>query len=149
VTQARSFPKNVMSDTGQRGRLIHNEQLAPFYGSVPFENAPNLHADSRQAEMRKDRRLRCSLFRCLPLWPFLVFLLSDWWKACATSAAVGGGAPAVSRWHAHLHSLETPIHALSGLGPKVEIFHTFRPILPFRQPSRLKPSYQFLAVPTP
>jgi len=24
---------------------------------------------------------------------FLVFLLSDWWDACATSAAVGGGAP--------------------------------------------------------
>jgi len=24
---------------------------------------------------------------------FLVFLLSDWWEACATSAAVGGGAP--------------------------------------------------------
>ncbi len=24
---------------------------------------------------------------------FLVFLLSDWWEACATSAAVVGGAP--------------------------------------------------------
>ncbi len=24
---------------------------------------------------------------------FLVFLLSDWWEGCATSAAVGGGAP--------------------------------------------------------
>jgi hypothetical protein len=24
---------------------------------------------------------------------FLVFLLSDWWEACATSAVVGGGAP--------------------------------------------------------
>ncbi|MES0397818.1 MAG: hypothetical protein ABUK17_09760 [Syntrophobacteria bacterium] len=24
---------------------------------------------------------------------FLVFHLSDWWEACATSAAVGGGAP--------------------------------------------------------
>jgi len=40
----RSFSKNVMSDTGQRGRLVHNEQFAPFYGSVAFENAPNLHA---------------------------------------------------------------------------------------------------------
>ena len=33
-----------MSDTGQRGRLVHNEQFAPFYGSVAFEDAPNLHA---------------------------------------------------------------------------------------------------------
>jgi len=72
---ARSFPKNVMSDTGQRGRLLHNEQFAPFYGSVAFGNAPNLHAGSSQAEMRKDRRLRCSLF--LPLLAFLVFHLSD------------------------------------------------------------------------
>jgi hypothetical protein len=24
---------------------------------------------------------------------FLVFVLSDWWEACATSAAGGGGAP--------------------------------------------------------
>ena len=55
-----------------------------------------------------------------PPLAFLVFLLSDWWEACATFAAVDGGAPAVSRWHAHLHSLATPIHALSGLGPKVE-----------------------------
>ncbi len=65
---ARSFPKNVISDTGQRGRLLHNEQFAPFYGSVAFGNAPNLHAGSSQAEMRKDRRLRCSLFCSLPLW---------------------------------------------------------------------------------
>jgi hypothetical protein len=28
-----------------------------------------------------------------PPMAFLVFLLSDWWEACATSAAVGGGAP--------------------------------------------------------
>ena len=28
-----------------------------------------------------------------PHLAFLVFLLSDWWEACATSAAVGGGAP--------------------------------------------------------
>jgi hypothetical protein len=27
--EPRSFPKNVMSDTGQRGRLVHNEQLNP------------------------------------------------------------------------------------------------------------------------
>ncbi len=33
-----------MSDTSQRGRLVHNEQCAPFYASVAFENAPNLHA---------------------------------------------------------------------------------------------------------
>jgi len=28
----RSFPKNVMSDTGQRGRLLHNEQLSHLFG---------------------------------------------------------------------------------------------------------------------
>ena len=28
-----------------------------------------------------------------PPLAFLMFLLSDWWEACATSAAVGGGAP--------------------------------------------------------
>jgi len=28
-----------------------------------------------------------------PPLAFLVFLLSDWWEARATSAAVGGGAP--------------------------------------------------------
>ena len=28
-----------------------------------------------------------------PPLAFLVFLLSDWWEACATSAAVGGGVP--------------------------------------------------------
>ena len=28
-----------------------------------------------------------------PPLAFLVFILSDWWEACATSAAVGGGAP--------------------------------------------------------
>jgi hypothetical protein len=33
-----------MSNTGQRGRLVHNEQFAPFYDSVAFENTPNLHA---------------------------------------------------------------------------------------------------------
>ncbi|MDH3803323.1 MAG: hypothetical protein OEU80_14730 [Deltaproteobacteria bacterium] len=27
----------------------------------------------------------------LPSLVFLVFLLSDWWEACVTSAAVGGG----------------------------------------------------------
>ncbi len=59
---------------GQRGRLVHNEQFAPFYGSIAFEHAPNLHAGSGQAEMRKDRRLRCSLFPSLPLWPSWCFL---------------------------------------------------------------------------
>ena len=29
---------------GSRRRLLHNEQFTPFYGSVAFENAPNLHA---------------------------------------------------------------------------------------------------------
>ena len=31
--------------------------------------------------------------RSFHLLAFLVFLLSDWWEVCATSAAVGGGAP--------------------------------------------------------
>jgi hypothetical protein len=50
----RSIPKNVMSGHRPRGRLFHNEQFAPFYGSVAFENAPNLHAGSRQVKMRKE-----------------------------------------------------------------------------------------------
>ena len=54
----------------QTGSLLHNEQFAPLYGSIPVEKAPNLHADSCQAEMRKDRLLRCSLFRSLPLLVF-------------------------------------------------------------------------------
>jgi len=87
------LPQKCYERHRPRGGLLHNEQFAPFYGNVAFENAPNLHAGSSQAEMRKDRRLRCSLFRSLPLLAFLVFLLSDWWEACATSAAVGGGAP--------------------------------------------------------
>ena len=85
------LPQKCYERHRPRGGLLHNEQFAPFYGNVAFENAPNLHAGSSQAEMRKDRRLRCSLFRSLPLLAFLVFLLSDWWEACATSAAVGGG----------------------------------------------------------
>jgi hypothetical protein len=88
----KSYPKNVMSDPGQRGRLLHNEQCAPSYSNVSFAKAPNLHAGSCQAEMRKERRLRCSLFSSLRPLAFLVFLLSDWWEVCATSAAVGGGA---------------------------------------------------------
>jgi hypothetical protein len=90
---SRSVPKNVMNDTGQKGRLLHNEQCAPFYGSVPFAKTPNLHAGSSQAEMSKEWRLRCSLFPSLRLLAFLVFLLSDWWEACVISAAVCGGAP--------------------------------------------------------
>ena len=27
-----------------KGRLVHNKQFAPYCGSVPIENAPNLHA---------------------------------------------------------------------------------------------------------
>jgi hypothetical protein len=41
---SRNFRKNVMLDTGQRGRFAHNEQFAPIYGSVAFENTPNPHA---------------------------------------------------------------------------------------------------------
>jgi hypothetical protein len=44
-------------------------------------------------------KLRCvkaggSGARCFAAFPFglPVLLLSDWWEACATSAAVGGGA---------------------------------------------------------
>ena len=60
----------VSADIDQRGSLLHDEQFPPFYGSVPVENAPNLHADPCQAEMRKDSLLRCSLFRSLTLLVF-------------------------------------------------------------------------------
>ncbi len=73
----QEFPQKCYERHRPRGRLVHNEQFAPFYGSVAFKNAPNLHAGSSQAEMRKDRRLRCSLFLSLPLLAFLVFLLRD------------------------------------------------------------------------
>jgi hypothetical protein len=120
-----------MSDRGQKGRLLHNEQLNPAKAGFEMEGrfqcycssfahpSPPLRtgvalaaAFSRHlmagsllrehqifmlalAELRcvKIRRLKCSLFRSLPLLAFLVFLLSDWWEVCATSAAVGGGAP--------------------------------------------------------
>ncbi len=67
-----------------RGRLLHNEQFAPFYDSVAFKNAPNLHAGLCGAKRWKERWLRCSLFRSLPLWPvslitFLGKLLLDFW----------------------------------------------------------------------
>jgi hypothetical protein len=77
LSTPNSSHKNVMSDTGQRGRLVYNEQFTLFYGSVPLANTPNLHAGSSQAEMRKEWKLRCSLFPSLPLWPFLVFFLTD------------------------------------------------------------------------
>jgi len=44
--------------------------FAPFIGRVPVEKAPHLHAGPFEAEIRKDRLLRCSLFRSLPFWPF-------------------------------------------------------------------------------
>jgi hypothetical protein len=61
-----SFPKNVMSDTGHRGRLLHNEQFAPFYGSVAFKNAPNLHAGLSGA---KSGRREGSGARCFTASP--------------------------------------------------------------------------------
>ena len=44
-----------MGDTDQRVRLLHNEQFAIFYGSVPIAKTPNPHAGPSQAEMRKDQ----------------------------------------------------------------------------------------------
>ncbi|MCK5656311.1 MAG: hypothetical protein KAI21_00645, partial [Deltaproteobacteria bacterium] len=57
---ARCIPKNVMSDSGQRGRLLHNEQFAPFYGSVAFEDAPNLMVSGVgcQVSGRKTKKLK-------------------------------------------------------------------------------------------
>jgi poly-D-alanine transfer protein DltD len=63
----RSFLKNVMSDRGQEGRLFHNEQFAPFYGSVLIENTPNLHAGICRA---KRRRRGGSGARCFTASPF-------------------------------------------------------------------------------
>jgi poly-D-alanine transfer protein DltD len=71
---ARSFPKNVMSDTGQRGRLLHNKQFAPFYGSVALENAPNLHAGFSQAEMRKRQEAQVLVVSQPPPWPSWCFI---------------------------------------------------------------------------
>ena len=66
----------LSADTGQKGKPTPQRAIRAIYGSVPVEKAPNLHADPCQAEMRKDRLLTCSLFRSLPLWSLLMFLLS-------------------------------------------------------------------------
>jgi hypothetical protein len=51
--------------------------FAPFYGSVLFEKAPNLHAGRSRAEMHKTGFSGARCFAACPFWPFLVFLLSD------------------------------------------------------------------------
>ena len=79
----RSFPKNIISDIGH-GKAAAQRAIRAIYGRVPFEKASNLHAGPCDAEMRKDRLLRCSLFLSLPFWPLLVFLLSD----CSRSVAL-------------------------------------------------------------
>jgi hypothetical protein len=50
-----------MSDTDQRLRLLHNEQLNPT---------------------KKERWLRCSLFRSLPFWPPRVKFFTGWVTNC-------------------------------------------------------------------
>ena len=47
---------------GSRGRLLHNEQFAPFYGSVSFEEASNHHAGlcGAQSGRRGGSGARCS-----------------------------------------------------------------------------------------
>jgi hypothetical protein len=47
----------VMSDIAQRRRLLHNEQFAPSYGSVPVAKASNLHAGFNHVKRRKKWRL--------------------------------------------------------------------------------------------
>ena len=64
-----------MSDTGQRGRLVHNEQFAAFYGSVAFKNAPNLHAGLCVVKSARKGGSDARCFAASPL-AFLVFLLS-------------------------------------------------------------------------
>jgi len=64
-----------MSDTGQRGRLVHNEQCVPFYGSVAFENVPNLHAGLTGLRVEGEVAQVLVVSQPPPL-AFLVFLLS-------------------------------------------------------------------------
>lgn len=62
----RSFPQNVMIDSGQRVWLVHNEQFAPFYGSVHFENTPNLHVGLCVAESGRRDGSGARCFRASP-----------------------------------------------------------------------------------
>ena len=88
----QEFPQKCCERHGQRGRLLHNEQFAPFYGSVAFEDAPNLHAGLCGTKRVRMEAQLLVVSQPPPL-AFLVFVLSDWGEACATSVAVGGGAP--------------------------------------------------------
>ena len=92
MSRYRTFPKNVMSDTGQGE------------GSSTASNSRHLMAVSLLivhqifmlafAWLRVEREAAQVLVVSQPPpLAFLVFHLSDWWEACATSAAVGGGAP--------------------------------------------------------
>ena len=64
--------------------------FAAFYGSVAFEVHQIFMLTF--AELRVEGKVAQVLVVSQPPpLAFLVFLLSDWWEACATSAAVGGG----------------------------------------------------------
>jgi hypothetical protein len=52
---------------GSRGRLLHNEQFAPFYGSVAFENASNLHAGLCEAKSGRRGGSGARCFAASPL----------------------------------------------------------------------------------
>ena len=68
-----------------------------------------------------------------PPLAFLVFLLSDWWEACATSSAVGGGAPVPrsagtgNREGGALPAIASRSGEAGGLPPNPAAFEVTRP----------------------
>jgi len=64
---------------GSRGRLLHNEQFAPFYGSVAFENASNLHAGLCEAKSGRRGGSSARCFAASPLtMTFVQLVLKKW-----------------------------------------------------------------------
>ena len=64
----RSSPKIFLPHRSREGYST-TIIFASFVGRIPVEEPPHLHAGLFEAEIRKYRLLRCSLFRSLPFWP--------------------------------------------------------------------------------
>ncbi|MEE8315312.1 MAG: hypothetical protein V3R70_02060, partial [Syntrophobacteria bacterium] len=73
------FLSKVHEQAKPSGRLLHNEQFAPFYGSVAFENAPNLHAGlcGAKSGRRGGSDARCFSATHLALPPFAIAELAQ------------------------------------------------------------------------
>ena len=69
-----------MSDTGQRGRLVHNEQFAPFYGSIPLKMHQIFMLAFAGLRVEGEVAQVLVVSQPPPL-AFLVFLLNYWWEA--------------------------------------------------------------------